>query len=110
MENASLSTEERSVVNHFKAHHFREDNFVVPLPRKPDLGESRSQAIRRFLSLECSLYTKGQFADFNAVMKEYFEMGHAERVPLIDLQKPYQDTFYLPMHAVRKESSLTTKI
>ena len=115
MENASLSAEERSVVNHFKAHHFREDDgrFVVPLPRKPDaqsLGESRSQAIRRFLSLERSLYTKGQFADFNAVMKEYFEMGHAERVPLIDLQKPYQDTFYLPMHAVRKESSSTTKI
>ena len=112
MENASLSTEERSVVNHFKVHHFRENDgrFVVPLPRKPDLGESCSNAIRRFLSLERSLYTKGQFAHFNAVMKEYFEMGHAERVPLIDLQKPYQDTFYLPMHAVRKESSSTTKI
>ena len=37
VDNASLSTEERSVVNHFKAQHFREDDgrFVV-LPRKPD--------------------------------------------------------------------------
>ena len=37
-------------------------------------------------------------------------MGHAKQVPLIDLQKPHQDTFYLPMHAVRKESSSTTEI
>lgn len=103
------------MVNLFKAHHFRDvdGRFVVPLPRKPDaqpLGESRSQAVRRFLSLERSLHAKGHLADFNAVMKEYFDMGHAERVPLTDLQKPHQDTFYLPMHAVRKESSSTTKI
>ena len=112
MEDASLSAEERSVVNHLKVHHFREDTgrFVVPPLRKPDaqpLGESHSQAIRRFLSLDHSLYAKGQFADFNAIMKEYFDMG---QVPSDNLQRPHQDTFYLPMHAVQKESSSTTKL
>ena len=114
VETVSLSAEERSVVNHFKVHHFREDGrFVVPLPRKPDaqpLGESRSQAVRRYLSLERSLTAKDQFADVDDVMKEYFDMGHAERVPAADLSKPHHDTFYLPMHIVRKESSSTTKL
>ena len=43
-------------------------------------------------------------------MNEYFEKGHAERVPLDDLEKSSQEGFYLPMHAVKKESSTTTKI
>ena len=37
-------------------------------------------------------------------------MGHAEPVPTADLQKPPNDTFYLPMHVVRKEHSTTTKV
>ena len=37
-------------------------------------------------------------------------MGHAETVPVIDMKKSEQEIFYLPMHAVRKESSSTTKI
>ena len=85
----------------------------MPLPRKADatpLGESRSQAVRRFLSLEHSLRSKGQFSDFNAVMQEYFDLAHAESVPAKDLEKPPESVFYLPIHAVRKESSMTTKI
>ena len=37
-------------------------------------------------------------------------MGHAEQVPLDDLEKPLQEVFYLPVHAVKKESSTTTRI
>ena len=37
-------------------------------------------------------------------------MKHAEPVPTADLDKPPQNVFYLPMHAVKKESSSTTKI
>lgn len=56
-----LSIEEKSVVKHFQENHFRSSDgmFVVPLPKRPDvgpLGESRSQAVRRFLSLERSLH------------------------------------------------------
>ena len=37
-------------------------------------------------------------------------MGHAELDPTVDLEKPAQEVFYLPMHNVRKESSSTTKV
>ena len=111
----SLSPEERNVVQHFKENHSRttDGRFVVPLPKRQHtkpIGESRSQAVKRFLSLERSLHSKAQFDDFNAVMAEYFEIGHAEPVPVADLEKQTQDVFYLPMHAVRKEFSTTTKI
>ena len=43
-------------------------------------------------------------------MQEYFDLCHAEPVPAADLEKPEKDVFYLPMHAVKKESSTTTKI
>ena len=43
-------------------------------------------------------------------MEEYVEMEHAELVPVADLQKPPKEIFYLPIHAVRKEHSTTTKV
>ena len=43
-------------------------------------------------------------------MQEYLDMKHAEPVPTVDLEKPPQDIFYLPMHAVKKESSTTSKL
>ena len=83
------------------------------LPKKEtakQLGESRSQALRRFLSLECNLHSKGQFNKFGEVIQEYFDLGHAEIVPAEDLTKPPSQVFYLPMHAVHKESSSTTRV
>ena len=87
---SNLSTEERLVVRHFKETHSRSESgrFVIPLPNNPQnksLGESRSQAVRRFITLERSLYSKGQFQEFSTVMEEYFQMGHAEPVPTDDL-------------------------
>ena len=110
-----LSPEETSVVQHFERSHRRapDGRFIVPLPKRPHappLGESRSHAVRRFLSLENSLHAKGEFEAFDSVMQEYFDMKHAEPIPAADLDKPPQDVFYLPMHAVKKESSSTTKI
>ena len=112
---SALSIEERTVVRHFETNYARssEGRFVVPLPRNhsaKSIGESRSQAVRRFLSLERSLATKGRFKEFDDVIQEYFELGHAEQVPITDLEKPVEDTFYLPMHAVYKTSSTTTKV
>ena len=43
-------------------------------------------------------------------MKEYLDLGHAEPVPHQDLGKPECEVFYLPMHAVYKTSSTTTKV
>ena len=111
----TMTPEERTALQHFRAHHshLADGRFIVPLPRKPSispLGESRSQAVRRFLSFERSLHAKGQFKEFEAVMDEYFEKGHAEEVPEADLKKPPQNVFYLPIHSVRKESSTITKV
>ena len=50
------------------------------------------------LSLE-HMRAKNQFDQFDEVM-EYFDLGHAELVPLGELNLPTSDVFYLPMHAV----------
>ena len=111
----ALTPDERFVMDHFKAHHSRDDDgrFIVPLPRitnLPLLGESRSSAVRRYLSLEHSLDSKGKSEEFHDVMEEYLKLGHAELVPVADLQKPDYESFYLPMHVVLKELSTTTKV
>ena len=101
-------------MQYFDANHSRRPNgkFVVPLPKREDgkpLGGSRSQVLRRFLSLEHSLHSKHQFEEFSEVIQEYLDLGHAELVPADDLNKPSSEVFYLPMHAVHKATSTTTK-
>jgi hypothetical protein len=49
-------------------------------PQIKQLGE-----IKRFHSLERSLYAKGQFQEFATVVNEYFDLEHAESVPPNDL-------------------------
>ncbi len=102
-------------MDHFQNSHWRDESgrFVVPLPKKPGvppLGESRSYAVKRFLSLERSLHSRNQFQALDDVMQEYFQEGHAELVPPKDAEKPREDVFYLPVQAVVKESSTTTKV
>ena len=45
-------------------------------------------------------------------MREYVDLGYAELVPSKDMEKPESQVFYLPMpmHAVYKSLSTTTKI
>ena len=110
-----LTPEERSVIQHFKTNHRRTESgrFIVPLPKRENtrlIGESRSLVVRRILSLEHTLHARAQFDEFNEVMKEYLDLGQAELVPPGDLNKSAHEVYYLPMHAVRKESSTTTKV
>ena len=102
-----LSMEEHTVVCHFKTNHRRteEGRFEVPLLRRSDakpIGESRSQAVRRFLALERSLNHKGCFQEVNTVIQEYFDLGHAQEVPNQDFDKDPSKVFYLPMHGVQE--------
>ena len=111
----SLSMEDQCVMNHFKQsyHRNQEGCFFVQLARRPDarpLSKSRSQALRRFMNLERSLMRKGQFEQLDKVVMEYFELGHAEPVPVADLHRTQTNVFYLPIHAVTKMSSTTTKL
>ena len=113
--NIDLPPEERAAVSHLKENHChnKDGQFIVPLPKKldpPSLGESRSQAVESFLSLERSLQSKNEFSAFNSMMQEYFDLCHAEPVPGADLEKPEKGVFFLPTHTVKKESSTTTKI
>ena len=82
-------------MEHFKKYmyHVRdnEGRFIVLLPWKANitpLGESRIQAIHKFKSVERSLRAKGIDQDFAEVMREYFNLGHAEQVPLDKVDSP----------------------
>ena len=103
----AVSIEDKCVLEHFKkTHHRRADGrFEVSLPRRPGvakLGESRSQALRRLMSLEKSLRRKDQNDQFNSVIQEYLDLDHAEVVPDCELVEPKHDVLYLPMHVVYK--------
>ena len=110
----ALSIEQRAVVQHFNANHRcnSEGRFVVPLPEKPDagaIGESRSQDVRRFKALERSLSHKGRFSEFVPSCKSTCILATPGRCQL-KTEKDPSEVFYLPMHAVYKASSSTTKI
>lgn len=100
--------------NHFVSNIRRDaDNrFVVTLPIKQSLnklGDSKSNAIGRFLSLEKRLSKnrdlKTKYSEF---IQEYHRLGHMTEIANIDSEK-YTMAYYLPHHCVLKSESLTTK-
>ena len=90
-----------------------DNRFVVKLPFKKDaiLGESLTQAQRRFSSLERRLDTnpelRKRYGDF---VDEFVSLDHMEVVPENEINKPDSDVYYLPHHCVFKEDSTTTKL
>ena len=89
----------------------KDKRYQVTLPKKPDakkLGLSRDQAVSRFLSNERSVRRRGIYKSFQEVIQAYLDLQHAEPVPLSNQLPPLH--YYLPMHAVFKHSSTTTKI
>lgn len=99
---------------HFSSTHFRDSTgrYHVRLPFKPNhepLGNSRTQAEKRFLALEKKFRGEPKleklYVDF---MSEYENLGHmVECDSSLDLSKPH---FYLPHHGVLKENSSTNKL
>ena len=108
----NLSLEEKRCEQHFKATTYREDGrYVVSLPFKADcsLGESRSVALKRLEQTERRLTRDpGLKESYSAAMKDYFDQGHAEKVP--DEELNADQVYYMPHHAVIRESSSTTKV
>ena len=98
----------------FKDTHKRgaDGKFIVHLPFTQDpavLGDSHNMAVQRFLSVEKRLMKdpilRSNYVDF---MSEYHLLGHMSKV-----DNPGTHTegyYYLPHHAVVKESSTTTKV
>ena len=110
---APLSLVEAQVEEHYNNHvSYSPSNcrYQVTLPRKPDcqpLGESRPQAIQRYLCNERSIIRRGFHKDFQAQVQGYLDAMHAEKVPSVDISLP---NYYLPMHSVTKQSSTSTKL
>ncbi|XP_017765119.1 PREDICTED: uncharacterized protein LOC108554370, partial [Eufriesea mexicana] len=107
-----LTAEEQECEQHFQDSVSRDETgrYTVALPfnqRKEELGESRSQALRRLLAIEKKFSRDPELKrEYTAVLREYIDLGHMSEV------QPSSDTggFYLPHHAVIKLASTTTKV
>lgn len=111
-QNNLLTPEERSCELHFKNTHARDETgrYTVALPFKADkrLGESKSTALKRFKQQERHLIQNPQkYQLYKEFIQEYYDLGHMSPVSNEEMAK---DNFYLPHHAVIKETSSTTKL
>ncbi|XP_014226809.1 uncharacterized protein LOC106652395 [Trichogramma pretiosum] len=108
---SSKSHEEILCERHFKNHTTRDNSgrYIVKLPFKDDKnnsGESREQALKRFYTLQRKLDSNLNLKnEYCKVMQEYINTGHMSLI--------HDETipgYYMPHHAVMKESSNTTKV
>ena len=106
-----LSPDEQLCEDHFKKHIKRNNNgrYVVALPFKKDrnlLGNSRQIAEKRLLYLQKRFKNNPEFKRlYEDVIQEYKQLGHMSLSNSND-----NEGYYLPHHAVMKESSNTTKL
>lgn len=103
------SEDQRCMINYKNTTMIEKDGrTVVRLPLRDDtsLGESKPQAMARFLAgerrAEGNPELKKQYVNF---MREYEELGHMVEVPM-----EVKGKFYLPHQAVVREGSRTTKV
>ncbi|XP_075221335.1 uncharacterized protein LOC142324293 [Lycorma delicatula] len=92
----------------------KDGRFIVTLPRKSDnikLGDSLNNAKNRFLSLEHKFIQDPSFKkEYSNFINEYINLGHMSELNSKDLLISDSEVFYLPHHAVFKETSLITKL
>ena len=111
----AFTPSEQKVEDHYKKTHTylkQQQRYMVCLPRKESdsiLGESKTQAINRAKANERSLIRKQKWPEFQAVIQEYLDLGHAQPVSPKDSQ-PSNNCYYMPVHSVYKQSSSTTKV
>ncbi|UYV72987.1 hypothetical protein LAZ67_10001402 [Cordylochernes scorpioides] len=99
---------------------FRDEKgiYVVSLPFKLNynkinyqLGDSKSQALRRFLSLERRFHLNPVYSQHGReFMQEYLNLGHMEVINEIEPEQPSHQVYYMPYHAVLRDQSTTTKL
>ncbi|XP_026830502.1 uncharacterized protein LOC113563287 [Ooceraea biroi] len=86
--------------------------FIVRLPVRPGiiLGESRSQAQRRFEQLERRLVKQPQIKQaYCEFMREYEELHHMTLVEDLESLKS-KESYFIPHQAVVRPDSVTTKL
>lgn len=92
-------------------HRLANGKYQVKLPfannKGPNLGQSRPQAIKRYTQLQRQLEANPSLKkDYNKCLDEYWELGHME---MINPPHDGELCYYVPHHAVLKEST-TTKL
>ena len=111
---STLSSVEEQVQSHYTStttYSVSPCRYQVTLPRRddvPPLGESRSQALCRYIANERAILRRNIYKPFQDVVQSYLDLGHAKLVPASDLAA--RETYYLPMHSVTKQSSTSTKL
>ena len=103
---------------HFKENFERLNSgrIQVKLPFDPSmssfqLGESRSMALKLLLQMERKRNANPVFNQgYIKFMREYETLNHMELVPENEIEIDTKNSFYLPHHAVLKETSATTKL
>ncbi|XP_066600735.1 uncharacterized protein [Prorops nasuta] len=96
---------------HYVLNTIRNDKgrYIVRLPfklNKPDLGDTKIIATRRFHALIRKFKNDSELEkEYRKVMQEYLESGH---MTLIESEE--EEGYYLPHHAVVKKDSITTKV
>lgn len=110
-----LSQLETQCEEHFMKTHTRnaDGRYKVCLPFKdedtPNLGNSRSLAVNRLLQMEKRFKHKPEFQEeYCKFMRQYESLGHMEIVP--EKEHKNEKVYYLPHHAIIRESSLSTKL
>jgi hypothetical protein len=104
------SRDEIACEQHYVSNTSRDNSgrYIVRLPfrdSKYQLGESRAQALSRFYALERKFQANPSLkSEYTKVMDEYITLGH------MTLCDDTEGGYYLPHHAVVKESSETTKL
>ena len=101
---------ERHYLNNLK-YSADEQRYEVALPKKQSissLGESRPQAVARFIQTDRAAHKRQIHKQFQEGIQSYLTLGHAEAVP--PDEKPPAVAFWLPMHSVLKLSSTSTKL
>lgn len=85
--------------------------FIVSMPLKQNaecLGESKTMAERRFLSLERKLQKNKDLRElYVAFLQEYEKLGH---MSVQNSDESVDVEYYTPHHGVLREESLTTKL
>ena len=110
-----LTPEERMVEDHFERTHSydkEERRYTVRLPMKGNilqLGDSKGQAINRAKANNKSLKRRGCWTPYQEVMQKYVDTGHAILLTPEEVAQLIT-AYYMPVHAVFKQSSSTTKV
>jgi hypothetical protein len=108
----ALTEAEMACEEHFQKTHSRnkDGSYTVRIPfkteRKP-LGESKTLAVARLLQIEKKFTREPRYKEeYHKFIKEYLELGHMKKCNKVSSE----ETYFIPHHAVLKESSTTTKL